>query len=165
MNLRSFSFTQHRILKFWKQGDTHRVRWNLKPVVAEWQAACDFFPLAAAFEISASKEQEVLNSTQKDDKHVSVDSSGTVGIRDKDSKLEADLSTDTLTRLAFTWRGWALDQANIFDYLEHNKWVEKLFDCKITTQPEGYSKVTLQQVINADCKLFKLPANSDFSIS
>ena len=101
-----------------------------------------------------SKEQEVLNPTQKDDKHVSVDSSGAVRIRDKDSKLEADLSTDMLTCLAFTRRGLALDQANILDYLEHDKWVERLFDSKITTQPEGYSNITMQQVINADRKLF-----------
>ena len=36
-----------------------------------------------------SKEQEVLNTSVKDDKHVSIDSAGTVKVRDKESKLEA----------------------------------------------------------------------------
>ena len=31
INLRGFSLVQHPILKFWGQGDTHRVKMNLKP--------------------------------------------------------------------------------------------------------------------------------------
>eukprot|EP00435_Cladocopium_sp_Y103_P041572 s3385_g11.t1 len=101
-----------------------------------------------------SKEQEVLCSTQKDDKHVSVDTSGNVRIKDKESKIDADLSTDMLTRLAFVRRGLALDQANVLDYLEHDRWVERLFDCKVSSQPDGYAKISMQQIINADRKLF-----------
>ena len=101
-----------------------------------------------------SKEQEVLNASAKEDKHVAVDSSGAVRIRDKDQKLEADLSTDMLTRLAFVRRGLALDQANIVSYLDHDRWVERIFDCRVTGQPDGYSKITMQQIINADRKLF-----------
>ena len=101
-----------------------------------------------------SKEQEVLCSSQKDDKHVSVDASGAVRLKDKEAKIDADLSTDMLTRLALVRRGLALDQANILDYLEHDRWVERLFDCKVSSQPDGYAKISMQQLINADRKLF-----------
>ena len=101
-----------------------------------------------------SKEQEVLCQSQKDDKHVSVDQSGNVRVKDKENKLDADLSTDMLTRLAFMRRGLALDQSNILDYLEHDRWIERLFDCKVSSQPEGYARISMQQLINADRKLF-----------
>ena len=101
-----------------------------------------------------SKEQEVLNSSQRDDKHVAIDASGAVRIRDKESKMEADLSSDMFVRLALMRRGLALDQANLLDYLEHDRWVEKIFDCRVAGQPDGYAKISMQQIINADRKLF-----------
>ena len=101
-----------------------------------------------------SKEQEVLNSSQREDKHVAIDASGAVRIRDKEHKMEADLSSDMFVRLALMRRGLAFDQANLLDYLEHDKWVEKIFDCRVASQPDGYSKISMQQIINADRKLF-----------
>ena len=52
-------------------------------------------------------------SNQEDDKHVSIDSAGTVKVRDKESKIEADVSTDMMVRMALMRRGLALDQCNI----------------------------------------------------
>ena len=101
-----------------------------------------------------SKEQEVLNSSQREDKHVAIDSTGAVRVRDRELKMEADLSTDMFVRLALMRRGLALDQANLLDYLEHDRWVEKVFDCRTATQPAGYNGISMQQIINADRKLF-----------
>ena len=101
-----------------------------------------------------SKEQEVLNSSQREDKHVAIDASGAVRIRDKEHKLEADLSSDMFVRLALMRRGLAFDQANLLDYMEHDRWVEKIFDCRVANQPDGYGKISMQQIINADRKLF-----------
>ena len=101
-----------------------------------------------------SKEQEVLNSSQREDKHVAIDSPGAVRIRDKEHKLEADLSSDMFVRLALMRRGLALDQANLLDYLEHDRWVEKIFDCRTASQPDGYNRISMQQVTNADRKFF-----------
>jgi len=42
--------------------------------------------------------------------------------------MEADLSSDMFVRLALMRRGLAFDQANLLDYLEHDRWVEKIFD-------------------------------------
>ena len=101
-----------------------------------------------------SKEQEVVNSTGKDDKHIAIDSSGSVRVRDKLGKLDADISSDMFLRLALMRRGLALDQANILDYLVHDLWVERIFDVRTSDQPDGYSQVSHQQVINADKQLF-----------
>ena len=101
-----------------------------------------------------SKEQEVLNTSIKDDKHVSIDSAGTVKVRDKDSKLEADVSTDLMVRMALMRRGLALDQCNILEYSLHDQWVEKVFDVRTETPIDGYGHISLQQVIQADRKLF-----------
>ena len=101
-----------------------------------------------------SKEQEVLNSSIKEDKHVSIDSAGTVKVRDKDSKLEADISTDLMVRMALMRRGLALDQCNVLEYSLHDQWVEKVFDVPTETPTDGYSHISLQQVIQADRKLF-----------
>ena len=111
-----------------------------------------------------SKEQEVLNSSQREDKHVAIDASGAVRIRDKEHKMEADLSSDMFVRLALMRRGLAFDQANLLDYLEHDRWVEKMFDCRVASQPDGYSKISMQQIINADRKLFvKLAEGADLA--
>ena len=111
-----------------------------------------------------SKEQEVLNSSQREDKHVAIDASGAVRIRDKEHKMEADLSSDMFVRLALMRRGLAFDQANLLDYLEHDRWVEKIFDCRVASQPDGYSKISMQQIINADRKLFvKLAEGADLA--
>lgn len=97
-----------------------------------------------------SKEQEILNSTQKHDKHVSVDSSGAVRICDKDSKLEADLSTDMLTRRAFTRRGLARTRPTYSIIWSMTSGSKNFLTTKLQPNP----KVTLQQVINADRRLF-----------
>ena len=58
-----------------------------------------------------SKEQEVVNSASKDDKHIAIDSSGPVRVRDKLGKMDADISSDMFLQLALMRRGLALDPA------------------------------------------------------
>ena len=101
-----------------------------------------------------SKEQEILNVTQREDRHITVDNSGSVKIKDKEMKIEADLSNDMLFRLCMMRRGLAMDQCNILDYAKHDAWVEKILDSRLESPPEGYQRITLQQIVNADKKLF-----------
>jgi len=101
-----------------------------------------------------SKEQEILNVSQREDRHITVDGTGSVKIKDKEMKLEADLSNDMLLRLCLMRRGLALDQCNVLDYAKHDAWVEKLLDIRLESPPDGYQRVTLQQIVNADRKLF-----------
>ena len=51
-------------------------------------------------------------------------------------------------------RGLALDQCNVLDYAKHDAWVEKILDIRLESPPDGYQRVTLQQIVNADRKLF-----------
>ena len=101
-----------------------------------------------------SKEQEVLNISQKEDRHMVVDSSGGVKLREKETKLEADVSTDLMIRMALMRRGLAMDQCNLLDYSIHDRWVEKVFDIRTDPPIDGFTTVTLSQVIQADRKLF-----------
>ena len=101
-----------------------------------------------------SKEQEILNVSQREDRHITVDGTGSVKIKDKEMKLEADLSNDMLLRLCLMRRGLALDQCNVLDYAKHDAWVEKILDIRMESPPDGYQRVTLQQIVNADRKLF-----------
>ena len=70
------------------------------------------------------------------------------------SKLEADISTDLMVRMALMRRGLALDQCNVLEYSLHDQWVEKVFDVRTETPTDGYAHISLQQVIQADRKLF-----------
>ena len=101
-----------------------------------------------------SKEQEILNATQREDRHITVDGSGAVKIKDKEMRLEADFSNDMLLRLCMMRRGLALDQCNILEYSKHDAWIEKVLDCRLETPPDNYQRITLQQIVNADKKLF-----------
>ena len=101
-----------------------------------------------------SKDQEVLNSSLKEDRHMTIDHHGVVRLKDKEMKDDVNISTDMFLRLALMRRGLALEQANILDYLIHDRWVERIFDVRSAEQPEGYAQVSQQQVISADKKLF-----------
>ena len=61
---------------------------------------------------SASARNKILAGSSRDDKQMAVDSSGIVRLRNKESKVDADLSTDLLLRQAFMRRALAYDQAN-----------------------------------------------------
>ena len=101
-----------------------------------------------------SKEQEVLNASQKEDRFMVIDTAGGVKLKEKETKLEADVSTDLMIRMALMRRGLAMDQCNLLDYKVHDRWVEKVFDTRTDLPIEGFSAVTLSQVIQADRKLF-----------
>ena len=101
-----------------------------------------------------SKEFEVKHSSAKEDKTFMVDSSGSLKLKSKDSKLEADVTTDLLMRQAFTRRGLGMDQANLAGFEKHEEWAEKLFAARYRDPPQGYQRVTQQQMLNADAQLF-----------
>ena len=83
-----------------------------------------------------SKEQEILASGSKDDKKLVIDAS------------------DNVLRNAFTRRALAYDQANIVGFANANAWTEELLQVRLETPPPGYEKVSLQQIIQADRKLW-----------
>ena len=93
-----------------------------------------------------SKEQEILNVSQREDRHITVDGSGSVKIKDKEMKIEADLSNDMLVRLCMMRRGLAMDQCNILEHAKHDAWVEKILDCRLASRrlPENHPSTDRQ---------------------
>ena len=101
-----------------------------------------------------SKEQEILNVAQREDRHVTIDGAGVVKVKDKEAKLEAYFSNDMLLRLCMTRRGLAMDQCNILEYSLHDSWIEKVLGGRLEQPPDGYQRISLQQIVLADRKLF-----------
>ena len=83
-----------------------------------------------------------------------LDPTGTLKMKSKESSLEADTSSDLLFRQAFTRRSLGFDQANLVDFERHEEWAEKLFTARFREPPQGYCKVSHQQMLNADAQLF-----------
>ena len=88
------------------------------------------------------------------DKTFMLDPTGALKMKSKESSLEADTSSDLLLRQAFTRRSLGFDQANLIDFERHEEWAEKLFTARFREPPQGYCKVSHQQMLNADAQLF-----------
>ena len=101
-----------------------------------------------------SKEQEVLSQSSKEDRNITIDALGNVRVKGKDAKLEADLASDLLLRNAFTRRALAYDQANLVDFVKLNSWTERLLQSRLVDPPPGYARITQNQIIQADRKLW-----------
>ena len=107
-------------------------------------------PLSAC----TSKEFEIKNTSTKEDKTFMLDPTGALKMKSTESSLEADTSSDLLLRQAFTRRSLGFDQANLIDFERHEEWAEKLFTARFREPPQGYCKVSHQQMLNADAQLF-----------
>ena len=101
-----------------------------------------------------SRDDEVKFKKDRDDKMLSVDGAGHVSLRSQPAKVDADVSSDLLLKLALTRRGLALDQAGVITFSEHERWVEALFVARFRDPPDSYARVTLQQLMHADRQLF-----------
>eukprot|EP00439_Symbiodinium_sp_Y106_P068674 s2442_g11.t1 len=98
------------------------------------------------------RDDEVKFKKDRDDKMLSVDGAGHVSLRSQPAKVDADVSSDLLLKLALTRRGLALDQAGVITFSEHERWVETLFVARFRDPPDNYARVTLtlQQLMHAD---------------
>lgn len=103
-----------------------------------------------------SREQELLG--QKKDpmlvEYLTKIQSGKMVVQERRQETEADLSTDLRVRLAWVRRSLAYDQAHLFSFLTLEKWSSKLVARMYETPPPGFRRVTLQQCITADQKLW-----------
>ena len=93
--------------------------------------------------ISKEQEiQEVLSATAKEDRHLTIDSAGTVKIKGKEAQLNADLSSDLLVRYALTRRGFAFEQANFLAFAEHDARTARLTRARIEPPPPGHAPLS-----------------------
>ena len=74
-------------------------------------------------------------------------------------KVEAELSADLLVRFALTRRGLAMEQAGLMDFKKHEAWSEKLINSRFREVPQGYSRISLQQLFLADKQAFIVAAD------
>ena len=102
-----------------------------------------------------SKEQEVLAPSAKEDRMLTVDSAGSVKVKGPQAKVEADLTSDLIIRYALTRRGLAAEQANIVGFKLHDKWVERLMKSRLEEPPVGYARISHEQIVNADRRLWQ----------
>ena len=107
----------------------------------------------------ASKDDEIRNHKDKEDRLLSVDATGHIHIKNAAIKVEADLSSDLLVRFALTRRGLALEQAGLLSYELREKWAERLINSRYRELPTGYARISTQQILQADKQAFIVAAD------
>jgi hypothetical protein len=103
-----------------------------------------------------SRRQEM--SQIKREPAISIERGGSLRIATKVTEPEADVSTAYAIREAFHRRSLALDQCRVVSYAEHEKWINHLFSQLHVPPPQGYNKVTVDQLLQADLEIFALMA-------
>jgi hypothetical protein len=68
--------------------------------------------------------------------------------------MYTDLSSDLRIRQAWTRRSLAYDQANLISFLVLERWASKLVARMHEVPPKGYRRITLEQCLNADQRLW-----------
>ena len=99
-----------------------------------------------------SRAQEV--SSVKKDQTIATDSQGMLKIATKSSEISCEANSELKLRAAFQRRSLAMDLAGIASYDIIEPWIQFLFSQMLREQPRGFSRVTLQQLIDCDKQLF-----------
>ena len=106
-----------------------------------------------AWDKYTSREDELERDAKKD-QAFTIDSAGNLKVEAKQADVTADTSSEMLLQYALQRRGLAMDQANLLEYEVHQTWVDKLLKHRLQSSPEGYAKVTMKQLMEADKRLF-----------
>lgn len=90
----------------------------------------------------------------KKDPTVSMDASGMLKIGNKQNEPNCEANTELKLRAAWQRRSLAMDLAGLATFETIESWVQFLFQQLIKEQPKGFSKVSLQQLLESDKQLF-----------
>ena len=104
-----------------------------------------------------SRSQEIQSI--KKDTSVSMDSSGVLKIGSKNQEIHCEANTEIRLRAAWQRRSLAFDLSSLCSFEVMELWVQYLFSQLMKDQPRGFSKVTLQQIVECDKQLFILAAH------
>ena len=104
-----------------------------------------------------SRDFELMHNAKKDN-NVTFGSDGTLKLAKSEKHEPAQTQSGIQVRYCLVRRALALDQANILSYEKHDAWTELLMDVRMSDPPPGFQRVTMQQVQQADKKLFSLMA-------
>eukprot|EP00435_Cladocopium_sp_Y103_P028103 s2745_g7.t1 len=104
-----------------------------------------------------SRAQEI--EAVKRDPVVATDASGHLKVGTKQADPSCETNSELKLRSAWQRRNLAMDLAGLatFDVME--TWVQYLFQQLIKDQPRGFSKISLQQILDCDKPLFVLAAH------
>ena len=104
-----------------------------------------------------SRAQEI--EAVKRDPTVSTDASGMLKVGTKQTDPSCEANTELKLRSAWQRRNLAMDLAGLatFDIVEG--WIQYLFQQLLKEQPRGFSKISLQQILDCDKHLFVLAAH------
>jgi len=105
------------------------------------------------WEQCTKRDQELMGL--KTDPTWRPDSSGIVREVKTQEEVKADVSTDLKLRYALQRRSLAFDQARIVTFDKFERWTQVLLEAYTSTPPEGYRRVSIEQIHHADMELFK----------
>eukprot|EP00435_Cladocopium_sp_Y103_P041033 s2882_g11.t1 len=101
-----------------------------------------------------SRAQEV-NSMRRDPT-VSTDSSGMLKLGSKAAEPTCEANTELKLKSAWQRRSLAMDMAGLVSFDIVESWIQFLFSHLMREQPRGFSRVSLQQLLDCDRQLFTL---------
>jgi len=96
----------------------------------------------------------------KVDNFLKLDQSGKLQKIQKENPVEADVSTEFRMRLALQRRSLALDQLQLMSYERSEAYHDYLFSLLLQSPPEGFSAVTMKQLLTADRQVWLYAAGS-----
>ena len=110
------------------------------------------------WQFCTKRDQEIIG--EKKDKEWKPDSQGVIRERVSTRKASAELGSDLRLKLALQRRGLAMDIALLLRFAVHEKLVEEMARAYLEHPPEGFTRVSLEQLQRADQMAFTLMAES-----
>ena len=105
------------------------------------------------------RDQEVLGKKVDETLRLAINKkSGEFTAEKEEEKHMVELSSDLALRNAFLRRGLAYDQCGILTHATHESWIAVLFKALAEPAEDGFHRVSTQQIIKADQKMFVLLA-------
>ena len=106
-----------------------------------------------------SREQEI--KSEKSSSQLSFDSQGNIKVSKQSAVADCPINGEIKLRAAFTRRSLAYDLANVASFQVMEEWSQLLFDRVCQEPPAGYRHIAIDQIVQADRKLWvKIPEHT-----
>eukprot|EP00435_Cladocopium_sp_Y103_P075161 s737_g54.t1 len=99
-----------------------------------------------------SREQEI--KSERSTSQLSFDTQGNIKISKQSAVTECSVSGEIKLRAAFTRRSLAYDLANVASFEVMESWTQLLFDRVCQDPPAGYRHISIDQIVQADRKIW-----------
>jgi hypothetical protein len=109
-------------------------------------------------EVCVSRDSEILGVKKEKSLDLFKGDKGQIVMKETSETMAADVSTELRLKNAWTRRGLAMDQMNVFSFKLHSEWIDTMYARMLDVPPEGYVRVSVQQAMAADKALFVVMA-------